>query len=88
MRLSDRRKNLQRSSGPKTFLLASPHGSLLTSENIASFPCDVLGKSQQGVDARGLSPNPVEHKRREKKESGRELLVTQEPSFGKSAASQ
>ena len=36
-----------------------------------------FGKTQKGVDKRGLSPNPVEHKRREKKGFGRESLATQ-----------
>ena len=44
-----------------------------------------LSKTQKGVDKRGLSPNPVEHKRREKKGFGRESLATQKnPSFGQS----
>ena len=35
-----------------------------------------LVKTQKGVDRRGLSPNPVEHKRREKKGFERESLST------------
>ena len=45
----------------------------------------LLSKTQQGVDKRGQSRNPVEHKRREKDGFGRELLVPQKPSFGQSA---
>ena len=41
----------------------------------------IFGKTHEGVVKRGLSPNPVEHKRREKKGFVRELLIAQEPSF-------
>ena len=41
-----------------------------------------ISKTRKRVDKTGLSPNPVEEKRGEMKGFGRDLLITQKPSFG------